>query len=368
METGNRAPDGARQFTPVDLDDAPQVDELLTRLGLGIFDRATVKSMPGRNDNWIGRTTDGTEVFVKRISHPERDARMRRTTTFCSAAQGRVDTPRLLGADGDHGLLAFARLPSGLSGGDLAADDAFDESLCERAGAAVAAVHSLEPGDFDTSPHPLPPDESLTAVAYGFYTQATAAELATWRLLHGDEELTSALRKLRAADTEEVPSRCPVHGDMRLDQFLLADGVLYLTDFEESRIGDPARDIGAFAGEWLHQAASRIPSTLADASPMGHTPTHEEIIATGVGEIEQRSPLVRRFFGTYLDHAPSFVREDKDLAARSAAYAGWHMMDRMLATAGSSTRLSPLTKAAAGIGRTVLLSPAEFTSSLGLEA
>ncbi|POX38804.1 hypothetical protein C3486_21225 [Streptomyces sp. Ru73] len=368
MQTSSRAQDGALRFTPVDLDGVPHVDALLISLGLGPFDRTTVTSAQGRNDNWSGTTTGGTEVFVKQITSPDRAARMRHTTAFCAAAEGRLNTPRLLGFDEDHGLLVFACLSGSRSGRDLVADDAFDEAMCERAAAALAEVHGLPPDGFDTAPHPLPPTGYLEAVGYEFYTQATAAELATWRLLHGDAELARALRELRAADTEDLPARCPIHGDLRLDQFLLADGVLHLTDFEESRLGDPARDLGAFAGEWLHQAAMAIPRTLADASPMGHTATHEEIIATGVGEIEQRTPLARRFFSAYLDRAPAFIREDKGLATRAAAYAGWHMMDRMLATAGSATRLTPVTRAAAGIGRTVLLSPAEFTSSLGLEA
>ncbi|MFG2986781.1 class V lanthionine synthetase subunit LxmK [Streptomyces sp. NPDC048258] len=368
METENRARGGTPQLTPVDLDSVPEVDALLSRLGIGILDRTVVKTSLGRNDNWSGTSADGTEVFVKRISGPDREARMTRTTAFCAAAGDWVTTPRLLGSDKENGLLVFERLSDSRSGTELVADDAFTEDLCERAGTGLAAVHGLDPAGFDTTPHPLPPTANLEAVPYSFYTQATAAELATWRLMHGDPPLADALRRLRGADDESLPSWCPIHGDVRLDQFLLAGGQLYLTDFEEARIGDPARDLGAFAGEWLFQAALRIPVTLAESSPMGHTPTHEEIIATGVGEIEQRSPLVRRFYAAYLDRAPGFVRDDKELAVRAASYAGWHMMDRMLATAGSSTRLSPVSKAAAGIGRTVLLSPAEFTSSLGLEA
>ncbi|MFE9703332.1 class V lanthionine synthetase subunit LxmK [Streptomyces sp. NPDC005930] len=368
METENRARNGSHRFAPVDLDSVPEVDALLAQLGVGSFDRTTVTTSLGRNDNWSGNTAGGSSVFVKRFNGPDRNIRMSRTTAFCSAARNSVTTPQLIGADEENGLLVFSRLADGRSGAELAADDAFDEALCARAGQAVAAVHGLDPAGFDCTAHPLPPTANLEAVPYDFYTDATAAELATWRLMHGDPDLADAVRRLRHSDDGLLPSRCPLHGDMRLDQFLLAQGELYLTDFEEARIGDPARDIGAFAGEWLFQAARGIPVTLAESSPSGHVPTHEEIIATGVGEIEQRSPLVRRFYRAYLEHAPAAVRQDTALASRAAAYAGWHMLDRMLATASSATRLSPVSKAAAGIGRTVLLDPAEFTSSLGLEA
>lgn len=367
MVTSIRAQAREPRFQPVDLADVPYVDALLTRLKLGPFDSATVTSVSGRNDNWIGTTGSGTQVFVKQLHEGDRPARMTRTEAVCTAAGDRLDTPRLLGTDPDHALLVFEYVPDATSGADLATDDGFDDTVCDRAGDAVAAIHGLSPEGFDTSEHPLPPVESLAAIPLRYYTQASAAELAMWRLLHTDEALIHALRALRAADTAQTSLRCPIHGDVRLDQFLLAGGTLYVTDFEESRIGDPARDIGAFAGEWLYQAVTAIPISLADASPIGHTATHEEIIATGVGEIAQRSPKVRRFFQAYLQAAPARIADDEGLAVRSASYAGWHMMDRMLASAVYSNRLSPITRAAAGIGRTTLLSPADFTSSLGLE-
>ncbi|MEU9121554.1 class V lanthionine synthetase subunit LxmK [Streptomyces sp. NPDC048506] len=367
MEKTIRVRDRAPRFRPVHLADVPHVDALLSRLGLGRFDPTTVSSATGRNDNWAGTTVDGTPVFVKQLGSGDHAERMKRTEAIWAAGRDVLDTPRLIGTDPDTSLLVFEYLSGGESGAELAARDAFDEALCDRAGSMLAAVHGLDGEGFDTSAHPLPPVASLEAIPLRHYLQASGAELAMWRLLHADQPLVEALRTLRAADTERIPSRCLIHGDVRFDQFLLADGTLHLTDFEEARIGDPARDIGAFAGEWLFQAAAKIPATLADASPLGHTATHEEIIATGVGEIEQRTPKVRRFFRAYLDAAPATARADKELGVRAAAYAGWHMIDRMLAGAANSATLSPINKAAAGIGRTVLLSPDDFVSSLGLE-
>ncbi|MEU2856456.1 class V lanthionine synthetase subunit LxmK [Streptomyces syringium] len=360
--------DRAPQFQPVDLADAPHVDALLTRLGLGPLDPTGISSPTGRNDSWAGTTANGTPVFVKQLTDHGHEVRLRRSEAVWAAGSGLIDTPRLLGSDPDNSLLVFEYLQGGDPGSDLVARNAFDADLCERAGAAVAAVHHLTPEGFDTAEHPLPPVALLEAIPLSRYTEGSAAELAMWRLLHADAPLIEALRALRSADTEQIPSRCPIHGDMRLDQFLLVDGKLYLTDFEESRIGDPARDVGAFAGEMLFQAIASIPASLADASPYGHTATHEEILATGIVEIEQRSPLIRRFFRAYLAAGPTAAAEDQDLGVRAAAYAGWHMLDRMLAATANSVRLSPINKAAAGIGRTVLLSPADFTSSLGLEA
>ncbi|MEU9046538.1 MULTISPECIES: class V lanthionine synthetase subunit LxmK [unclassified Kitasatospora] len=356
------------QFQPVDLQKVPHVDALLEELNVGPFDPSTVSAALGRNNNWSGTTRGGERVFVKQLLDGESDERIRRTESAWRACDGRLSTPRLIGSDPEHALLVFAHVPDARSGVELLGDEEFDEDLCARAGRALAVLHGLDVEELDTSPHPLPPLPLLEALSLDYYRRASAAELSMWRLLQADLPLIEALGALRAADTEEVPSRCAIHGDLRLDQFLLSGDELHLTDFEEFRAGDPARDIGAFAGEWLFHAVVGIPAKLAESSSFGHVATHEEIIATGAAEIEQRAPYVRAFFSAYLEDAPGRVHDDKGLAARAAAYAGWHMLDRMLAAAGNAAHLSAVNKAAAGIGRTVLLSPADFTSSLGLEA
>ncbi|MFJ4842525.1 class V lanthionine synthetase subunit LxmK [Streptomyces sp. NPDC088746] len=360
------------RFQPVDLQAVPHVDALLSRLELGAFDPHTVTSPRGRNNNWAGTTASGAQVFVKQFgtaADANRSARMRRTQLVWEAGRGSLATPEVLGSDMDNGLIAFAYLEDADNGAELVASEEFDEDLAAQAGTLVARLHGLDAAGFDTTEHPLPPLGLLSALPLRRYADASFAELEMWRLLHADTPLIEALHALRAADREGTDAaRCPVHGDLRTDQFLRSGSRLFLTDFEETRLGDPARDLGAFAGEWLYQAANRIPGSLAEASPVGHTVTHEEIVATGAVEVERCAPLVRAFYRSYTAAAPEHVRADEGLASRAAAYAGWHMLDRMLAAAESSARLSPINKAAAGIGRTVLLSPGEFTTSLGLEA
>jgi hypothetical protein len=291
---------------------------------------------------------------------------MTRTEVAARAAAGTVRMPRLVGSDMEHRLLVLEYLSQSRTGTEAADDDEFDTEMCESAAEQLAAFHRLPPAEFDTTPHPLPPLAGLSALSLDRYLSASGGELDMWRLLQGDEQLVDALIAMRAGESAPEVPRCPIHGDLRLDQFLLTGQTLFLSDFEESRVGDPARDIGAFAGEWLYRAIAALPATLASSVPIGHTATHEEIIATGVGEISARSPFVRSFYRKYLACAESTV--DAELATRAAAYAGWHMLDRMLASAVRANRLSPINLAAAGIGRSVLLSPAEFTESLGLVA
>lgn len=357
----------ALAYRPANIDEVPAIDQLLTGLGVGALRRDTIKSVMGRNNNWIGTTATDSHVFVKQLNDPDREARLDRSTHVADVGEQTMQMPRLLGIDVEEALLALEFLPDAQTGAELAVSFEFDEDLCAEAGRQIARLHMLPPEGFDVTEHPLPPVEALDGLPMSFYVQASSGELDMWRLLQHDEELTVVLRELRRSDAASPEIRTPIHGDLRLDQFLVSDDRLYLTDFEEARLGDPARDIGAFAGEWLFLAAAALPASMAAFLPVGQSATHSQIVATGVSEIERRSPLVRAFLRAYLDARPA-ARNDPSLIRRATSYAGWHMLDRMLAGAANSNRLSAISKAAAGIGRTLLLAPEEFTSTLGLDA
>ncbi|MFF6998232.1 class V lanthionine synthetase subunit LxmK [Streptomyces sp. NPDC008313] len=365
-----------RRIAPADLSDFPAVPGLLERLGAGTLTPETVSAFPGRNDNWAGTTTLGRPVFVKRIGGEAAESlrRFRRVLRFERAvAEATADgahhlpRPRLIGSDETARLLAFDLVQDASPGSDLAARDAFDTALARRAGRIVATLHALRPADregIEDAPPPLPPLGHLRALPWALYTRASAGALEAWRLLQGDSALHEALRGLRA-DEARAP-RAPIHGDLRLDQFLTApDGTVLLTDWEEFRLGDPARDLGGFAGEWLHRAVLKMPAGL-HRSP-GEPVSHDEVVATGTAELARVTPLIGAFHDGYTKARPDAVAQDPDLLVRATAFAGWHLLDRLLASAERSARLGAAERAAAGIGRTALLAPDAFVSVLGWE-
>ncbi|MDT0433610.1 MULTISPECIES: class V lanthionine synthetase subunit LxmK [Streptomyces] len=362
-----------RRLTPTDLSATPAVDLLLRRLGTGPLLAEGLSAHPGRNDNWAGRTESGRSVFVKRIGGTEGESarRFQRVLAFEreSAAAGRpVAAPRLLGSDDTARLLVFALVEDASAGSELAADDAFDAVTARRAGETLAALHALRPvADLAPSPRSLPPLSSFDALPWSAYATASAGTLETWRLLQGDPALHGALRELEAAQERACPT--PVHGDVRLDQFLIgADGRLLLADWEEFGLGDPARDLGAFAGEWLHRAVLGVPAALRgtpDAGTEEARVAHGDVVRTAVAELERVAPLIEAFWSGYAERRVSALVVDPELLARATAFAGWHLLDRLLASASRHSRLTAAERAAAGIGRTALLTPQAFVTVLG---
>ncbi|QLE72816.1 hypothetical protein FGW37_15555 [Streptomyces rectiverticillatus] len=362
-----------QRFQPTDLDASPEVNALLDRLGLGRLAAEGLTSFGGRNDNWAGRTSGGHQVFVKTVARtPEGGSpQLERALAFEGLARrlpavSPLRTPGHLGSDRTAAVGVYRLLPGARSGSELALDDEFDEELCREAGRAVGALHAL-PADAAGSPDvvteeaPLPPMPWLEALPWSTVQERSMGQIAAWRLVQDDAEVIAALHALRAA--ERAAPHAPSHCDLRFDQFLRHDGTLYLCDWEEFRLADPARDVGAFAGEWLFHATYQVfaPGAEQDGPAAGFGLDHAEIIERGAASLRRHTPRITAFWQGYLEqHTP-----DPGLAERAAAFAGWHMFDRLLATAELHATLNPVARAAAGIGRTLLLNPAGAVATLG---
>lgn len=360
------------RLSPVDLDSVPAVDALLGRLGLGRYDRSTPAAPAGRDDLWTGSTTTGAGVFVKRLHGHDVDVRlrMRRLLAFedfrTTAPLPGLAAPRLLGCDPDHHLVAFALVENATSGLEMLIEDSFTEAAGHQVGIAVAALHVGPPpagAELDDSPAPLPDLELLAGLPYGMVEEASAAELDVWRLLQQDAGLQAALVGL--LDRERRAPRVPIHCDLRVDQLLFTEDGPWLTDWEEFRLGDGARDVGSFAGQWLHRAVLDIVIPRGDtgATFLDATLDHRSILSRGVAKIQRLRPKVQRFWTAYRAGRPEL---DPGFAERAAAVAGRHLMDRLIAGANRRSRLTGIERAAAGVGRAVLLDPGRFAATVGL--
>ncbi|MEO3841992.1 class V lanthionine synthetase subunit LxmK [Streptomyces sp. CNZ287] len=346
---------------------------LMDRLGLGEPDGRDGVSLPGRNANFAVLTSSGRRVFLKQLHGSRRDAvrRFRRMCDFeqIAVAGGWPDglsTPVCLGWDEDELTIAFEWLEGARSGHELAATEEFGNELANQAGRLVGMVHSLDPEQqpaLETDPPRLPPLDFFDCLPLDYFARASGGCLEGWRMLQPDTALAAALCALRAEEAHA--ERTAAHCDLRLDQFFRHDGTLYLCDWEEFRMADPARDVGSFAGEWLYRAVLEIPSRELDpgiAEP-GHL-SHQEVVERGVRELDRLRTRTVAFCAGYRE---SRTATDSGLAARAAGFAGWHLIDRMFAGAEGRPRLTAVERAAAGIGRSAVLAPGKFASALGLE-
>ncbi|MGP3962118.1 class V lanthionine synthetase subunit LxmK [Nonomuraea sp. 3N208] len=352
----------------------PDVEAFLDRLGYGRFDRETLVAPIGRNEVWAGRTDSGRKVFVKRlIGGDDAKPRLRRMLAFERFKAARpvladqVRTPAYLGADEDAGLVAFDFMDEARNGAEAMIEESFGDELARQVGEAIGHLHNAgtQAGEgLDDGPFPLPDLRLLRGLPLEMWHNLSYGEMESWSILHGDPELMRGI--LALCEWESRSAKVPVHGDFRVDQLLLPeDGGFQITDWEDFRLGDPARDVGAFAGEWLFRSILDIVSARGDEVVFEAAEfTHEMVLQRGAEKIERLRPRIHGFWQGYRAVRPGL---DDEFAARATAFAGWHMMDRLLASGARSAKLSGIQRAAAGIGRTALLAPARFTIALGLE-
>jgi aminoglycoside phosphotransferase (APT) family kinase protein len=341
------------------------INDFLDRLGFDAVAPAATKRLPGRNDNWLVTTGSGRQVFVKRLVGNRDDVtrRIERIGVADAVISPAVATyPRCLGCDQEHALVAFTFLGDVESVRDLAKAGALDHRVSARMGRTVARLHAAPAGEMpgiDRSPRHVPPVRLLRGLPAEYYDECSAGALHAWHLMQRDTVLGEALTALheRSAGAERVPA----HNDLRFDQFLVTGDDLYLTDWEEFGLGDPAYDIGGLVGEWLYWAVSDIQTGAGAESDTRLT--HEEIIRRGTRGIDESRPVVAAFWAAY---QAVRGRSSPALATRAAAFAGWHLIDRTIAAAMYQAKLGALQRAMAGIGRTILCDPGRFTATLGL--
>lgn len=363
MSSSQTDPADSHALRPRSLTDVPAVEATLREAGLGTFAEEPTAAR-GRNENWLGRTTTGEHVFVKLVAGSPETVRERVTAITVAqhvlAEVPAVQTPELLATDAGEGIVVFRRLLDAADGGSLLRDDELSDDVAEDVGRALAATHGArvpEGAEVSTAPSPLPPVGSLTALPLAVFPQLSAAELETWSLLQQDRELVAALAALR--QDEAAAPKVPIHGDLRLDQFLLADGDLWLCDWEEFRLGDAARDLGALVGEFLNHAFSALTETED-----GATVDHASIMRRGSERLEEILPTIRRTIDAYEQAVGHPV---DDMLLRACRFAGWHLIDRLLAAAHEKARLHPLARAVAGIGRSIVTGPAAMMENLRRE-
>lgn len=352
------------------LDQAPGLAELLEGLGLGEFKQETLVSPVGRNDSWLGDTSSGQRVFAKQLLGPQESVnqRSRRIASFerhrTVSTYTHLHSPRLLGSDSDAGQVVFEALAGGES---LAAQVIQGSGKPERSrgvGQAIGELHASGQDPFtqyDTSKPDLPQTSHFEAFPLDRYLNSTWGELQVVKLHQDDTEFAAAVRSLLAEENRSP--RVPSHCDLRLDQVMVSDDQVHILDWEEFRLADPARDVGSYAGEWVYRAIMDIVRADDGAQSIEINLDHDLIIERGVAKLLELRPHIVQFWAGYTD-ASGF--DDNETAVRATGFAGWHLHDRLLASSQFRSTLPPIERAAAGIGRSMLLEPQKFAAVLGL--
>jgi len=341
--------------------------DVLARASLRVPPRVT--RLQGRNESYLVEGA-GRSVVVKRLVGPASADRFARSVAHAAYAAHDPGVPELVHVDEPLRVLVFGNLVGAVSGNALLVQERFTPQLCAQVGLALGRLHSAPPAgsELPRRAAALPTERMLRALPLEAVNAMTAGEVDAWRLIQSDESLLGYVGRLREHSAAAEP--VSIHGDLRIDQVLVADEAAYLVDWEEFGPGDPAYDTGSWVGEWVYRAVLDIPTARGDG--VGTDESHgvlehrgldaDEIVRRGVAKLDALSPQIVAFWDAY--RAERAV--DADELARVTGYAGWHLLDRLLALAHSKAVLPGVPRAAAGVGKRLLANPAGAAEALGL--
>lgn len=341
--------------------------DLILELGLAPITDIEPAPFAGRNGTWVMTLADESKIFVKQLfPHTASPQAFARSVAFAHFAGLQRDhapaSPALLASDADTGVLVFEHCPgTGLA--HLVVEEKVPQAFPQQAGALLARLHSAPAQGLEATTIASPPIQLLRlGVPHTRFLDFTLAEMRLWSTLQSDADLLAAAEDLHR--NEIANQSRPIHADLRLDQFHLHEGELRLLDWEEFGLGDPARDLGMLAGEWVYRAVLDTVTTRGNNIAPPEVFTEHSATEHIANQLNRAIPQVRSLWDSYLANG---ARPDAQLAVRATAQLGWHLVDRAITRASMVSRLSGIERAAAGIGRKALLDPQGFCASLGFE-
>ncbi|HEV2814718.1 MAG TPA: phosphotransferase, partial [Solirubrobacteraceae bacterium] len=172
------------------------------------------------------------------------------------------------------------------------------------------------------------------------------------------ERFVAALEAARAAWRPE----CLVHGDLKWDNCLVADGdggapTVLVVDWESAGVGDPAWDVAGIVQEYLGYAAL-----------MGLEVSRARFAtAMEIGGIAPLVDALRAFFDAYAGAAAVPVRAERDaLAVRAVRLAGARLVQTGLEHASRDGERNDASASLAALAPAMLSEPEALASHLGL--
>lgn len=318
----------------------------------------------GRNISGIF-SIDASKYFVKAIVGLHAEARYKRANSFFGSdlqfQDTELHTPQLIFTEPGTYLEIFEYLDDGVSLTDVAQENSAPLDLLQRVGSAVAGLHSSEaknPSELHRDLPGLPPVAN-SAIPLELVEGSTIGQLDLWRIIQSDSELGSSLSELVLGDYTPTP----IHGDLRTDQIFYSPSSISLIDWEDFRLGDPARDLGALMGEILYHQLRHL--TRLAANETGEV-TDEAVHETGGALIAAAQPSLAALWNGYLSSGSHPDTGTDAFKGRIIGYIGWQMFDRAMAIGTYMGRITAFERALIGIGRQLVLENIAYSKVLGI--
>ncbi|HEY9623165.1 MAG TPA: phosphotransferase [Crinalium sp.] len=253
--------------------------------------------------------------------------------------------PEILYFNADDSILVFNYLIDYRDLADFYAKDmVFSTAIATTLGTILSTIHSTT---FNQKSY------------YDFLTEsATSSTIESPQLLHGLSRVTPEIFGSVPADglkffalyqrydslgqaiaqlTDAFHPCCLVHNDLKLNNVLLHtnwehlasdpasvhSGIVRLIDWERSRWGDPACDLGTLVASYLQLWLSSL--------VVSKTMSIEDSLKLAMIPLEQLQPSIAALVSAYLEHFPAIAQHRPDFLHRVVQFAGLALIQQIQA-------------------------------------
>jgi Ser/Thr protein kinase RdoA (MazF antagonist) len=241
----------------------------------------------------------------------------------------------------------------------------YSRALAREAGRGLAHLHAIPAGALGDAATASDPRWALRLHEpdVAMLRTLSMGSVEVIRIVQASDEICTGLGELLASWQE----RSIVHGDIRWENVLaLRDrgsktrSRLLLIDWEQAGAGDPALDVGAFLGEYLHAWLRSVP--IVDSRDPGR------LLGEAGRPLARMLPPVRAFCEGYARAGARTAPELRDLLTRAVRFAAARLVAAALEEAQTRTDLGGSVLFTLQLAANVFGRPDEAAQLLGLPA
>ncbi|TPR12310.1 phosphotransferase [Apilactobacillus timberlakei] len=219
----------------------------------------------------------------------------------------------------------------------------------------LSKIHSINIDDVDINQSNTKTNHKspLETMNVNDYKNCSGGELELFSMLQHDLPL---LKKLSMDYEYDI---APIHGDIRLDQFLIDNcQKLWIIDFEEFCYGDITKDIAGIIGSLIFNSLLGVFSkSIPDL--FNKDDINDDFLKRGSEELDKLTPILKKAIDIY-----ERKRNTKINIKTLSINVGWFLLERVISRSKLTFKLSEIDKAIAGIGRQSIIYPETFISLL----
>lgn len=213
----------------------------------------------------------------------------------------------------------------------------------------LEGIHNLKVGEKEE----VAVDNLFSSIPLDLFEVSSGGQIELLRLVHNDIDIQNYIKENERRISK---NKCFVHGDIRLDQFIVSDEGLAIIDFEEFGEGIPELDLANFWGSIIFSNLLKVFSIEVDKKD-NISSLNNKILIEGSRALDESFQWIKLSYNSYQNNRDLDI---KLIHTRMCSF----IIGRLYSRSFLSAKLSSIDLAIAGITKELLVNFDELKGDL----